>query len=739
METMNLKKYTAYMGFCFFAASLMAGCDASEFDFDSGWDDNKADSSDVKVDTLQGIDASMYEKARVFPGLVDTLKERTVKDTAISLDLSLKYVDMVDAGFKYKYSSEKKEFPNPIYSTGLYAGAGEQVTINVPDNVWGLTAQIGVHTEDLTDKDGGMRQPIVYIQKELFPGKNTLRSPMGGYLWILRNKNVQGAKDVKLEVKNVYKAVDFISGQTEKNLSAWAKEVQASTVPWLDVRGKHVTFSVDRLSVERALASNPNYGNELQKALAQWDKLMEVYYQTYGLEENAADVKNLMPQYPDRFVFDVKLSNNAIANIQNPQALMLAKTPSWSNALLNPDSVTQLKIGTMYKVLSTKYAPEYGFSASLASEVPLWRVAEANKKEGLIADYPDFGIGFDQWAKPLLSYAAADSSKTMGDAWLMGNKPTYPSDAIRNENINLLMLVQLAKYYKYKFPDKNEWDFLRELYKAGRFSRNFYGDLDFMEQVCSVFHANMFPFFAHWGWRLADDQTKAKYESLPLVSDALWQINPLADNPLNGMQKVDVANYKYTVDRSNWRIKSFDQDGNDNFNNTSDKESNWDKPKNLFDGNTTTYWSSYWKDKNEKNPKVSILVIDMGKLNTIDGFYLANGTTGNPPMKVDVQILENDNADYEDLKDIYGDQRQWSSVGKIDWSAQMDKYRKNETYWQFTGGSKTARYIRIVMKDLNLGYWKDMQKPDYVPPLTTDYNRGYIQKFSEFGVYYYKK
>ena len=66
----------AFLGMSF----LFSGCEASDFEFDSGWDDNAADSSRVTVDTVQGIDVSMYEKARLFPGLVDTASERRIAD-----------------------------------------------------------------------------------------------------------------------------------------------------------------------------------------------------------------------------------------------------------------------------------------------------------------------------------------------------------------------------------------------------------------------------------------------------------------------------------------------------------------------------------------------------------------------------------------------------------------------------------------------------------------------------------
>ena len=158
------------------ASWVLAGCEASDFDFDDGWDVNRADSSAVTVDTIQGIEVSMYEKARLFPGLVDTLTEHRIADTLVELDLSRTYAGMEDLCLKRLSFADKEEAPQPIYSTGLYAGTGELVTIYVPEGVWGLTVQIGMQTEDLTNNNAGLREPIVYIQKALYPGKKTVRS-----------------------------------------------------------------------------------------------------------------------------------------------------------------------------------------------------------------------------------------------------------------------------------------------------------------------------------------------------------------------------------------------------------------------------------------------------------------------------------------------------------------------------------------------------------------------------------
>ena len=218
----------AFLGMPF----LFSGCEASDFEFDSGWDDNAADSSHVTVDTVQGIDVSMYDKARLFPGLVDTASEYRIADTVVYLDLSRKYIQL----------EFMEKGPQSIYSSGLYAGAGELVTIYVPDNVWGLTVQVGMHTEDLTNDNIGLREPIAYYRKALYPGKNTVRFSLGGYLWVLRDQDVKGDADVPLTFCNVYAAPDFVLGETD--VREWERKVKATTVPWLELRGKNVAFSV---------------------------------------------------------------------------------------------------------------------------------------------------------------------------------------------------------------------------------------------------------------------------------------------------------------------------------------------------------------------------------------------------------------------------------------------------------------------------------------------------------------
>ena len=102
---------------------FMGSCNiAYQYDIESGTEDDTADSTNVTIVTGEGIDVSMYESARVFPGLVDTLVDNTV-NTLLALDLSKRYIPA--------YDLDVQQVPRPIYSTGLYAGAGELITITI--------------------------------------------------------------------------------------------------------------------------------------------------------------------------------------------------------------------------------------------------------------------------------------------------------------------------------------------------------------------------------------------------------------------------------------------------------------------------------------------------------------------------------------------------------------------------------------------------------------------------------
>lgn len=77
---------------------------------------------------------------------MDTLKEKRLDEAIVNIDLSRNSVASDKVNLKVVAPA--------IYSTGLYAGAGEKITLTLDDDVKGLIVQIGVHTRDLSSLVG---------------------------------------------------------------------------------------------------------------------------------------------------------------------------------------------------------------------------------------------------------------------------------------------------------------------------------------------------------------------------------------------------------------------------------------------------------------------------------------------------------------------------------------------------------------------------------------------------------
>ena len=63
-------------------------------------------------------------------------------------------------------------------------------------------------------------------------------------IWIEKSKDANGSADFVMEINGAYRSPDFIVGSTD--VTAWVEQLRTTTVPWLELRGRHVAFSVQR-------------------------------------------------------------------------------------------------------------------------------------------------------------------------------------------------------------------------------------------------------------------------------------------------------------------------------------------------------------------------------------------------------------------------------------------------------------------------------------------------------------
>lgn len=712
-------------------SSLCSCQEDYDLDIPDGWDTNTTPDSDVDVDTLAGIDVSMYHQARIFPGLVDTLTERHI-EASIHLDLSKPFVTRREYGFANKYvtGGAAETLPQPIYSTGLYAGAGELVKIVIPDtDVYGLTVQVGIHTDDLSNVASYFREPIAYTRKTLHPGTNYVRFPLGGYIWIVRELNAIGAKDVSLDFSGVYAAPDYIKGVTDPE--EWQQKVMSTTVPWLELRGDHIIISIDLQRVKNMLVQDPEFAAGLDNLLNRWDKYMELFWESRGIYADAENNSDRMPFFPERIVFDAQLVDNKALHFDNVQAIMMLKTSQLYDELTSLEAMKATSFLSFNNTMRSKYSLQSNSSKwdAAMGMMAAYRNAEYNYATGDFPTIADLGTELTEELPVAYSFAAADSAKIMSNARL-------DEKSISTTNIRLAMLAQLGKYDI--LNDRKEYSSLNAIFQDFRKNHTVSFDESWMfRAVCDRYGVNMTPFFENWGVELNDADREYAASKYELPSRQIWRINTLdKHNMFSNAGKFDASSFRYRHCRDEWEAYATDKTYKNNNEDTEyDKDEYSHKVDLLFDGLKGTYWASYLGKKDNKlggqPSKYELpyyIVIDMKDVKNIDGIYFANGTR-RYVSKFKVQMTSSAQIDIDD-PDVA-----WTDVIALD---QTFASPLNEQFVNLPQRINT-RYLRIVITEENLNStvidtWKeeDQEKAKKLNSLR-------YQQFAEFGTFYYKK
>ncbi len=176
------------------------------------------------------------------------------------------------------------------HSTGLYAAAGEVVTVTLPASAAGkkLRARIGCHTDGLWDKDSWSRVPEITRSFELKAAETKIASTFGGLLYIeVPDKCELGVMEVSLA--NVVVAPHFVPGKTD--LAKWRAEIRNAPAPWAEIEGKFLIVALPSANV-RAL-------DDPDEVAKYWDRVV-------AAEDDLGAVTNRTS--PERFVLDRQIS-----------------------------------------------------------------------------------------------------------------------------------------------------------------------------------------------------------------------------------------------------------------------------------------------------------------------------------------------------------------------------------------------------------------------------------------------
>ena len=518
---------------CFILVLGLASCKKYGYSFEDGTDKpNDNPLTDIKIDTaMSRVDRSLYPRARVFPGLMEP-QEIRLKDEKLVMNLN--YVDVSSRMLAMNVT------PDPQFSTGFWAPAGELIKIVLPAGVEGLSVQIGIHTDNLSAISPLRRDPLITTRKQLFPGVNFIRNLYGGTVYI--TSSVAIANPVEVVFTGVVKAPDFVLGVTTD--AQFAKAVLDSSVPWLELRSKNVIFSLPRELFIRYPLLNPT------ALMTEWDVIIDKdYYEWMGLSKTSADMKHRSPDLPWRVIQDIQPS---LGYAHSGYPVVAQLDDNWFTEFTR---LSELKNGGnwgfFHEIGHNCQQPNLWSTQSFGETSNNLFVFKGARRNGTVARHPALLEQF-----PLaLAWAAVSST------------PTLTKDFNNNADafFKILPFVQVF--------EKLGYGAMTYLYtaarNANRYAMNDQDRLDFIYEKFSEYaKLDLQTFFDSYNIRISSLSRKRIANLYPALTTQIWTYNPLTGT---GGTAAIVPTYT-----------------------ASSSQSTEGSIAAMFDGNTATYWHSQY-------------------------------------------------------------------------------------------------------------------------------------------------
>lgn len=202
------------------------------------------------------------------------------------------------------------------HGTGLFAVAGEPITVKVADGAerLGLRVRVGTTTCNLTSRESWRRAPLVTVELPLKKRTTTFASPFGGLVYVVVPNGRKGI--ARVEIGPACPAARFVDGRDSKE--TWAKALKACSAPMAEIESDVIAIAVPRSDALKA--SDP------QGVLDIWREVMANDARLAGISERRAS--------PERMCADVQLCSGYMHSgypIMLPASSMVY--------LLNPDTL----------------------------------------------------------------------------------------------------------------------------------------------------------------------------------------------------------------------------------------------------------------------------------------------------------------------------------------------------------------------------------------------------------------
>ena len=176
-------------------------------------------------------------------------------------------------------------------STGLYAAAGETITINLPEKFAdkGYAVRIGCHSDTLYHLDKWLRAPDITRSVTLATATTKAASAFGGLIYIEVPGRAKEDEPFTVAVQNAVAAPLFVLGQDDD--AKW-NEVKMRSAPWAE------------LACDKLIISCPT---EVARTIRNPTQLMQFWKEVVEAQDEITN-QTAERQRPERIVADVQIS-----------------------------------------------------------------------------------------------------------------------------------------------------------------------------------------------------------------------------------------------------------------------------------------------------------------------------------------------------------------------------------------------------------------------------------------------
>ena len=270
-------------------------------------------------DIMKEFDALIAQRHRGAPSLTSPWRTVDLVKRLAAIDFTKKWqANLLD---EYKAHSGARSYPGMPpkdspriaekrleidlavprwHSTGLFAVAGEPLTVTIPEGQKGLRLRIGTTTCNNTNHDHWERMPRVDMEIPLTETTTTVTSPFGGLIYICVPQKKADAKapasstmsgKIGVSFQNACAAVWFVVGRD--NLDDWKRMLAECPAPRGEIQSDKVILSVKKEDLLEIKDKDPN---ELMKV---WETIADLDATLTGLP--------LVRNSPERFCTDDQL------------------------------------------------------------------------------------------------------------------------------------------------------------------------------------------------------------------------------------------------------------------------------------------------------------------------------------------------------------------------------------------------------------------------------------------------